>query len=105
MISVYPGSLKPLSVAQAFSDVSGLCPLLYPVVKPVRQFLRPLDVEKGAFLQAEVQRLKEQEFIRPCLGPFASAVVLVPESIGLHQRVDCWRASAAAWTTRYRCVG
>jgi len=121
VISVNPDKLKHFSAAQAanihfllqeydepFSEVARLCPLLdhnaeTRDVQPVLQFPCPLDVRTGAFLQADVRRRREQGFISPCLGPFAS-VVLVLESSGLHPRGDCRRARAAAWTTRFRSV-
>jgi len=120
VISVNPD--KHFSAAQAanihfllqdydepFSEVARLCPLLDHTaetrdVQPVLQFPCPLDVEKGASLQTEGQRRKEHGFICPYLDPFASAVVLVLESSGLHPRGDCRRARAAAWTTRFRSM-
>jgi len=122
VISVNPDKLKHFSAAQAvnihfllqeyeepFGDVSRLFPRLDITaetrdVQPVLQFPCPLDVRTGAFLQADVRRRKEQGFICPCLGPLASAAVLVLESSGLHPRGDCRRARAAAWTTRFRSV-
>ncbi|XP_037774846.1 uncharacterized protein LOC119571767 [Penaeus monodon] len=80
--------LKHLSAAQAanigsllqeygklFSDVPRLCPLLEHDVEtrdaqPVRQAPYRLNAEKRAFLQAEVQRLKEQGIIIPSLSPW-----------------------------------
>jgi len=95
--------LKHLSAAQAanigsllqeygklFSDVPRLCPLLEHDVEtrdaqPVRQAPYRLNAEKRAFLQAEVQRLKEQGIIIPSLSPWASPVVLVPKSSGTYR--------------------
>ncbi|XP_063600010.1 uncharacterized protein LOC134776228 [Penaeus indicus] len=95
--------LKHLSAAQAanirsllqeydklFSDVPHLCPLLEHDVetrdaKPVRQAPYRLNTEKRAFLQAEIQRLKEQGIISPSLSPWASPVVLVPKSSGTYR--------------------
>nr|XP_027227085.1 uncharacterized protein LOC113819048 [Penaeus vannamei] len=93
--------LKHLSAAQAanirsllqeyeelFSDVPRLCPLLEHDVEtkeaqPVRQAPYRLNAEKRAFLQTEVQRLKEQGFISPSLSPWASPIVLVPRVAAL----------------------
>jgi len=95
--------LKHLSAAQAanirsllqeyeelFSDVPRLCPLLEHDVEtkeaqPVRQAPYRLNAEKRAFLQTEVQRLKEQGFISPSLSPWASPIVLVPKSGGTYR--------------------
>ncbi|XP_069980180.1 uncharacterized protein [Penaeus vannamei] len=100
VISVNPDKIKHFSAAQAanihfllqeydepFSEVARLCPLLDHNAKtrdiqPVLQFPCLFDVRTGAFLQADVRRRREQGFISPCLGPFAS-VVLVLESSGL----------------------
>nr|XP_027239503.1 uncharacterized protein LOC113830493 [Penaeus vannamei] len=95
---------------EPFSEVARLCPLLdhnaeTRDVQPVLQFPCPLDVMNGASLQAEVRRRREQGFICPCLGPLASAAVLVLESSGLHPRVDCRRARTDAWAVRLRSVG
>ncbi|XP_037803376.1 uncharacterized protein LOC119597807 [Penaeus monodon] len=73
-----------------FSDVPRLCPLLEHDVEtrdaqPVRQAPYRLNAEKRAFLQAEVQRLKEQGIIIPSLSPWASPVVLVPKSSGTYR--------------------
>nr|XP_027228061.1 uncharacterized protein LOC113820009 [Penaeus vannamei] len=91
---------------EPFSEVARLCPLLDHAaetrdVQPVLQFPCPLDVTNGASLQAEVRRRREQGFICPCLGPLASAAVLVLESSGLHPRVDCRRARTDAWAVRF----
>ncbi|XP_069981706.1 uncharacterized protein [Penaeus vannamei] len=75
---------------ELFSDVPRLCPLLEHDVEtkeaqPVRQAPYRLNAEKRAFLQTEVQRLKEQGFISPSLSPWTSPIVLVPKSGGTYR--------------------
>ncbi|XP_037774848.1 uncharacterized protein LOC119571769, partial [Penaeus monodon] len=83
----YTGEME---YGKLFSDVPRLCPLLEHDVEtrdaqPVRQAPYRLNAEKRAFLQAEVQRLKEQGIIIPSLSPWASPVVLVPKSSGTYR--------------------